>query len=91
MYRGFGFVFLEPGCDKWYQSYIDRMTQTYIEMVDFQSQINLLLLSSTSLTSISFCHCLANKEKDFYNLAPTISCKWVSPRSTSFKPTVNLG
>jgi hypothetical protein len=58
-YRGFGFIFSQPGCDKWYQSYIDRRTQALLEMVDFQNQINLSLLSSTS---IFLSHCLKKKK-----------------------------
>jgi hypothetical protein len=50
------FRLLELGCDKWYQSYIDRRTQAQLEMADFKSQIYLSLLSSTSLTYIFFPH-----------------------------------
>jgi hypothetical protein len=65
MYRGFGFVFLKSGYDEWYQSNIDRRTQAYLEMVDFQSQINLSLLSYISLTSIFFPHSQPKEEKIF--------------------------
>jgi hypothetical protein len=30
---------LEMGYDNWYQNYIDRETQTLLEMADFRSQI----------------------------------------------------
>jgi hypothetical protein len=52
-------------------------------MADFQSQIDLSLLSSTSLTSIFFSHCLLNRKRFLWS-GPTISCKWLS-RITSPK------
>jgi hypothetical protein len=58
-------------------------------MTDFQSQISLSLLSSSSLTSIFFSHSLIEGKRFLWS-GPTISCKWLS-RSNCPKSTMNLG
>jgi hypothetical protein len=58
-----GLLFLEIGSNKWYQIYINRMTQTLLKMAIFQSQINLSLLSSTSLALFPFLIVAERKKK----------------------------